>query len=76
MRLDQFDYRSSLQALQWAFIEIRACKSLIGAQALADVFHNVPSMISIGRSPEEIQAKVREKAEKHDCWEYVSRFFD
>ena len=73
MELD--DYSEVLSSLKIALLEIRATSRLEGAKILADIFHNVPSMIISGIQPETIKNDVMKRAENHNCIEAVSKFF-
>ncbi len=56
-----------------ALVEIRAAEHLDSAQALADIFHNVPAMISTGHAEEEILDTVMRVAERRGMSDYIGR---
>ena len=70
------EYGTTLRALATALLEIRATKSLLGAQVLADVFHKVPIMIANGKSEQEIMADVLDIASRHDCRKQIASFLN
>lgn len=76
MTSDIADYKLLLTVLCYAMIEIRAAETLQKAQTLADVFHNVPIGIALGRSPEDIRAKLDQTANRLDCQNYINSLFD
>ncbi|MBB3992759.1 transcriptional regulator [Sulfitobacter undariae] len=65
-----------LYVLSIALIEIRATGNLEKAHILADVVHNVPTMISAGSSADEIAEKVMLNAKRHGADDYFSKLFE
>ena len=76
MSLEIAEYQLVLKALGYALVEIRTSDSLPKAQALADVFHNVPSGIAFGQTPEEIRRRLDETAIRLGCQDYINRLFE
>ena len=57
-----------------AFVEIRSAESLNASKKFADVFHNVPLMLSKSSSVEEdfnIYEKILEKSKRYDMEGYM-----
>ena len=73
--MEQLEYSKTLLALKTALLEIRATPNIEGAKILADIFHNVPGMIAIGKDPGDIELEVRARAESYNCWPAISTFF-
>lgn len=67
--------RTILRGLRMALLEIRASRNHEGAKILADIFHNVPSMIANESGPAAIMAEVTSQAERHNCAAAVARLF-
>jgi hypothetical protein len=57
-------------------IEIRASQSLEKSAALADITHNLPKMLSQGRTDAEILQTVLEKAARHKCTDYIRAYWN
>lgn len=58
------------------FVEIRAAENLLKAQILADVFHNVPAMMTRRFSLEEIMGEIDRKSVRHGCGRMISALFE
>jgi hypothetical protein len=76
MTSDIADYKLVLTVLHYALIEIRAAEDLREAQALANVFHNVPNGIASGRSPEDIRAQLDQTAARLGCQSHINSLFN
>jgi hypothetical protein len=59
--------------LRAAFIEIRATDNLETAKAIADIFHNVPSMIMNNKPVEEIYLSILERSDFFEMRNYVEK---
>lgn len=69
------DHLKVLHVLYIALIEIRATENTKKAQVLADIVHNVPTMIMAGNTEEEVAAKVMLNAKRQGLEEYFSKLF-
>ena len=67
------EYARYYELLGWVLIEIRAATDLNQAQALADVVHNVPSSIQIGRAAAEIEAHLMARAGRLGLTNYFQK---
>ena len=54
----------SCRALTWALVEIRATDNIEKARGLADIFHNVPTMLLRDASDDEILQEIRARAKR------------
>jgi hypothetical protein len=70
------DYKLLLRVLGYALIEIRACDDLGKAQALADVFHNVPAGIASGAQTYEIRERLDQRAVQLGFQRLIDSLFD
>lgn len=70
------EYKDVFYVLGLVFVEIRATKNLSNAQILSDVFHNVPAMMNLRFSLEEIMAEIDRKSVRHGCERMVSALFE
>ncbi|WP_374888822.1 hypothetical protein [Ensifer soli] len=70
------EYKEVLYVLGLVFVEIRVTESLSKAQALADVFHNVPAMMNRHFGLEAIMAEIDQKSARHGCGRMVSALFE
>ncbi len=69
------EHKAILYTLGLALVEIRASSNHEGAKILADIFHNVPSMIANGKEPAAIMSEVKSKADRHNCTAIIARQF-
>jgi len=58
------EYARYYKLLGWVLVEIRAANDLNKAQSLADVVHNLPSNIQIGRAAAEIEEHLMARASR------------
>lgn len=70
------DHSKVLNVLHVVLIEIRATENLKKAQVLADIVHNVPTMIAAGSTEEEIAAKVMLNAKRQGVDAYFSKLLE
>lgn len=69
-------YETILSVLCYAFVEIRATDNLLKAQFLADVFHNAPTGIAVGRRADAIEAEVCSRADRLQCRPQIEAMFE
>ena len=69
-------YETILSVLCCAFVEIRATDNLLKAQYLADVFHNAPAGIAVGRTADAIEAEVYSRADRLGCRRQIVAMFE
>ncbi len=69
-------YRHVLYLLGIISVEIRAVENLLKAQILAEVFHNVPAMLTRRFSLEEIMGEIDRKSVRHVCGRMISALFE
>lgn len=70
------NYELILKVLYYALLEIRATTNIRKAQSLADVFHNVPGGISMGRDPDDIREHLEQTAARLGCQDYINALFE
>ena len=70
------EYSKVLYVLHIVLIEIRATENLEKAQVLADIVHNVPTMIAAGSTEEEIAAKIMLNATRQGVEVYFSKLLE
>ncbi|SHN13771.1 hypothetical protein [Roseibium suaedae] len=69
-------YFEVLYVLHIALIEARSAESVEKASILADIVHNVPTMIMAGSEEGEIIAKVMLNAKRHGLESYFSKLIE
>ena len=70
------NYSEVLYVLHVALIEIRATENIKKAQIFADIVHNVPTMVMVGKTEKEIFGKVMINAKRQGVEEYFSKLFE
>jgi hypothetical protein len=68
------EYGHILKALGIILVEIRGTENLKKARILADIFHNVPALIKMGKTQDEILSEIMKRAERQNAREVIAEY--
>jgi len=70
------EYIHILKVLGVVLVEIRGTENLKKARILADIFHNVPALISSEKTHDEIIEEIMRRAEMQNAKEVIEKYLE